>query len=114
MDQPCRCFTPISVLGIGLLICLVTKVEAAICVLMAAPILVGASVLGGLIAHLLLPRNRDDYRLQVSFAVFVPFLAAYLEGSLHWPTETKAIETTIVIEAPAEAIWPADCQRGGH
>ena len=97
---------PCSALLLGLMICIVMKIEAMICVIMASPILIGAAILGGLLAHALLPRNSRDCRLQLTFAVFLPFIAAWVEGSLHWPTETKAIENTILIQAPAERIWP--------
>lgn len=97
---------PCSALMIGLVICIVLKIEAMICVIMAAPILIAAAILGGLLAHALLPKNARDCRLQLTFTVFLPFLAAWLEGSLHWPTETKAIENTIIIHAPADRIWP--------
>jgi hypothetical protein len=97
---------PCVSLVVGLTLCVVTKIEAAICVLMAAPILFGAAILGGLMAHALLPKVFRDGRLQVTFAVFLPFLSAYAEGLFHWPTETKAIKNTILIHAPAERIWP--------
>jgi hypothetical protein len=97
--------TPLTVITLGLAICLVAMLEAAICIVMAAPILYGSAILGGLIAHWLLPRNSADYRLPVTFAVFLPLVAAWFEGSLHWPTELKAIEDSITINAPATAIW---------
>ena len=93
-------------LTLGLLICLAAKFEAAICIIMGAPILYMGAIWGGFIAHLLLPRNSDDYRLHVTFIVFLPFILAYVEGSLSWPTQIKAIENTITIQAPAELIWP--------
>lgn len=96
---------PGALLAIGLVICLVTRIEAAICVIMAAPLMFVATILGGLIADRLLPRNRDDARLHVTLAVFLPFIAAFVESSFHWPTEIKAIENAITIHAPAELIW---------
>lgn len=93
-------------LTMGLLICLLTKIEAVICVIMALPFLFGGSVLGGWLAHALLPKNSSRSHLQVTFAVFIPFIAAWVEGSMNWPSETKAITNTIVIEAPADKIWP--------
>ncbi len=99
-------FGPCIALLLGLVICIVFKIEAMICVIMAAPILFVAAIIGGLLAHLSLPRNSKDCRLHLTFAVFLPFIAAYLEGSLHWPTETKAIKNTILIQASAEKIWP--------
>jgi hypothetical protein len=59
-----------------------------------------------LFAHALLPRNGPRPHLQVTFAVFIPFVAAWIEGSMDWPSETKSITNTIVIEASAEEIWP--------
>jgi len=96
---------PTAALTIGFIISLVTKLEAMICILMAAPIMYGCTLLGGLLAHFLLPRNSRDGRLQVTIAVFLPFLAAYVEGSCRWPAVTQTIETTIVIAATPEQIW---------
>ena len=97
---------PSILLTVGLVICLVTQIEAAICVIMAAPILYGGALLGAGIAHALLPTNISECRLQLSFAVFLPFIAAYVESSFRWPTEVVAIKNTITINAPAEQIWP--------
>ncbi len=96
---------PTVVLTLGFLISFVTKIEAAMCVVMAAPVLYVAGWLGGLIAHWLLPRNRDDRPLYMTLAAFLPLIAACLESTLHWPTQTLAIEDTITIQAPAEHIW---------
>ncbi len=97
---------PVGALILGLVISVVLKFEAVICVIMASPILVVAAVIGGFLGHFVLPRNSADKRLQVTFAVFLPFLCAYAESMLHWPTETKAIGNTIDIQAPPEVIWP--------
>jgi hypothetical protein len=97
---------PLIALLVGLLITLVTGMEAVICVIMALPILLGAAALGGLLAHALLPRNGPRPHLQVTFAVFIPFVAAWIEGSMDWPSEMKSITNTIIIEASAEDIWP--------
>lgn len=97
---------PSVTLIIGLVICIMTRLEAMVCVIMAAPILFLSAFLGGLIAHSLLPRNRPLHGLHVSLAVFLPFVAAWVESSLDWPTENKAITNTLHINAPAERIWP--------
>ena len=97
---------PLTTLALGLVLCLLLGIEAAICIVMAIPLLLVAVTLGGLLAHALLPRNAPFPRLQVTFVVFLPFLTAMLEGTLHWPSEQKAIANSIVIDAPAERIWP--------
>jgi hypothetical protein len=93
-------------LAIGLILSVIFQFEAMICVMMAAPILFFGVILGGLIAHQFLPRNGPPPGLQVTLAVFLPFVAAWFEGSLHWPSETKSITNTIDIQAPAAQIWP--------
>jgi hypothetical protein len=97
---------PVFTMAIGLGICILTQIEAAICVIMAAPILFLGTMFGGLIAHFLLPRNRPVPRLYLTFAVFLPFISAYVEGSLHWPSEMKSITNTITINASASEVWP--------
>lgn len=97
---------PAGAVVAGLVLTLIFKIEAAICVVMAMPIVIGGTVIGGLLAHVLLPRDSSRGRLQVTFAVFLPLIAAWVEGSMHWPSETKAITNTIEIDAPAELIWP--------
>lgn len=97
---------PLATMAVGLLICALTKIEAVICILMAAPILFAACVLGGLIAHLLLPRNRPQPRLHTFLILCLPLASAWTEGRMHWPTEIQTTTNTIVIQAPAERIWP--------
>ncbi len=97
---------PSAALAIGLVLSVIFRFEAMICVIMATPILFVAVILGGLLAHHFLPRNGPPPGLQVTIAVFLPLIAAWFEGSLHWPSETKSITNTIDIHAPAEQIWP--------
>ncbi len=99
-------FAPLGALVLGLIICIVTQLEAIICVIMATPILVVACVLGGLTAHHLLPRNHPKPKLYTSLILCIPFLSAYAEGMFAWPSDTKSITNTITIHAPAERIWP--------
>ena len=97
---------PAGILAIGLIICALTELEAMICIIMAAPILFFATVLGGLLAHVLLPKNKPTHHLYITLLVILPFLTAYAEGLLHWPSETKAITNIVEIEATPEEIWP--------
>lgn len=97
---------PCVILAIGLLLCIVTKIEAIICVLMAAPILFAACVIGGLVAHFSIPRNRPPGKLYLNAIILLPMLSASAEGWFHWPSEVEAITNTIVIHAPAARIWP--------
>lgn len=97
--------TPTIALFIGLLGSLITRIEAAICVLMAAPIAFGMTILGGLVAHILLPRNAPKNRLHLCMAISLPLIAASLESSLTWPNEIVAIQNHIDITARPETVW---------
>jgi hypothetical protein len=97
---------PVGIMILGLGICIASGIEAMICVIMASPILFAATVLGGLIAHSLLPRNRPLPHLHITVAVFLPFLTAFAESRLDAPTEKKAITNSISIQAPAREVWP--------
>lgn len=99
-------FIPLGALLLGLLGCMAFGIEAAICVIMATPLLAVACVLGGLTAHLLLPRNNPKPKFYSCVILCLPFFSAYTEGMFIWPTETKSITNTITIHAPAELIWP--------
>lgn len=90
---------------LGLVICIVIKIEAAICVIMAAPILIACVMIGGLLAHWLMPRNHPSNRLYLPLIVLLPVFSAGIEGSMQWPTEIKAIENVITVDAPAEEVW---------
>lgn len=99
-------YTPCIILAIGLAICIATKLEAMICVIMAAPIFYTATVLGGLLAHALLPRNKPTPKLYLTLAVFIPLLSSYAESWIDQPSEIKGITNSIVIHSTPEKIWP--------
>lgn len=73
---------PSIALTIGILICFVTKMEAIICIIMASPALYAGAILGGSIAHFLLPRKGSRGELQITLAVMLPFVAAAVESSM--------------------------------
>lgn len=75
-----------------------------ICVIMAAPPLLLASLAGAWIAHMVLPRHGTPPRLYVTLAAFLPYIASVPEGRMCWPTETREVRDTIEIDASAEAI----------
>ena len=97
---------PTVVLTIGVITCFLTKVEALICIIMAAPVLFVGAILGGLLAHALLPKNNKETRLYLPLILCLPMLLTGVENAFHWPTEIKAIQDSIVIHAPASTVWP--------
>ena len=96
---------PGAALALGLLFCMVLKIEAAICVIMAAPILFGASLLGSAVAHRLLPGKSRGDRLFVSLPVLIPRFAAQVEQAFEWPSEVVAIHNSIDIQSTPGEVW---------
>ncbi|MBP9223015.1 MAG: hypothetical protein KBF76_04055 [Verrucomicrobiales bacterium] len=81
------------------------KLEAAICILVAAPIVLPFTLLGGWIMSLLLKRRQNRGNLQVSAFVLLPFVVSPLEQAWDVPHVTRIMQNSISIEAPADRIW---------
>jgi len=79
--------------------------EAAICIVMAAPVFLGLSTTGGLIAFALF-RKQDAKRSPVTLAVLIlPYLLSPLESQLPEPNAIRLVHTEIVIDAPESSVW---------
>ncbi len=81
--------------------------EGWICIVMAGPIFLVMSVLGGVAwglvdTFLLSPRAAKGV---VASCVIAPFLLGPLENRLPSPTALRDVETVVTIEAPAEVVW---------
>ena len=96
---------PILTTTVGMILALVTLLEAAICLVMAAPIAWICAFCGGMLAYVVL-RNRDDTpRLQVTLIVLLPYLVAPIESVMERPVEVKTITNTLIFDAPADIVW---------
>lgn len=84
---------------------LVFYLEAAICVLVAVPIVLPFAFLGGWIMSLILKKRETGGRLQLAGFVLLPFAVAPLEQAWESPHTTHVMENTIAIAATPEEIW---------
>lgn len=78
--------------------------EGAICVIMALPIALLFASLGGVIAGLLTRRRRIAAAPTVCVAL-LPFLLAPAESLRPAPLQTRTVQNTILIHAPASVVW---------
>jgi small basic protein len=91
-----------------LVVALITGIigyEGAICIVMALPILLVNSSIGGLIA-LYLDRRRQGRGAGVTAtALVLPFLFGAIEGRIPERYEYRLVESRIDVAAPAHAVW---------
>lgn len=81
--------------------------EGSICILMALPIFLFMSSLGGLIVGLILrasPSQETSFSLVIFFAV-LPFISASVEQKLGLPESVRTVETQITVSASPHAVW---------
>lgn len=80
--------------------------EGAICVIFIAPPAMLSASLGGCAAGALQRQwHRKSARNTLYSLAAVPLLLAMVELKLQQPLETRTVETSILIHAPAEVIW---------
>lgn len=93
---------PIVVL-LGMVLAILAKLEAALCVLVAAPVVVPCAILGGLLARWF-TRERTG-RLEISLLALLPFAVSPIEE--HWaqPQETVSITDSVHIAASPAQVW---------
>jgi hypothetical protein len=83
---------------------LLFEIEAALCVLVASPVVVPLALFGGWSMSLLL-NKWDPSKLPVSVVVLLPFVVSPLERAWDSPHETRVIQDTVRIAASPEIIW---------
>ena len=90
-------------LAIFMVITLLMGIEGWACWIMALPLFMGISSMGGLLGGWL--KRKSKSKVYVSVAVFLPFLIAPVEHAIGSQTSTYTADTYIDIQAPAEKIW---------
>jgi len=81
--------------------------EGSICILMALPIFLLMSTLGGLFTGLVLNQKfleRRAYSLVVLFAT-LPFVSSSIEHRFRPPDSLRSVETQITINASPQTVW---------
>jgi len=87
------------------------NLEIAICIVMASPLFMGVSMIGGIIMSVVLRMhyngrtNSRTVNLLVLVIVASPFVFTPLETRLEPQTITRTVHNQIVIDAPPEVIW---------
>jgi len=113
LDQPSRfwaLWAPPLAMSLILLGSVVLNIEAAMCVLVAIPVVLPFSLLGGWIMSLILKKRENRGQLQMTCFVLLPFAVAPLERMWESPHETRIMENSVSISAPAEKIWNQICE----
>lgn len=80
--------------------------ELIICVVMALPIYLPISSAGGLLYYVLVRRRSEDtVHLGVAIFLLMPYLVAAVENQIPSPQSVRTVNSQIIINAPAEAVW---------
>ncbi len=99
-------FVPWWACGIAALIVWLFFIEALICVLMALPILLLMSSLGGLTMCAFLRRRAGrGSGTMLGILLLAPYLVAPLEGQFALSDQWNTVETQIEIQADAATVW---------
>lgn len=107
LDKPSGFWTfgaPTLTMAVLLTGSLIFGFEAAICVLVASPVMLAFSLLGGWLMSLILKRF-DRSRLPLTFVVLLPYAVAPVEQIWQAPHETRVMRNTVLIQATPEKIW---------
>jgi len=80
------------------------KLEGAICLIFAAPIMLVSSLIGGLLARFLSRWYTRSAPSQFS-AIAFPLLAILVESHIAAPIQIRSVETDLPIHAPASVVW---------
>jgi hypothetical protein len=100
-----RIFVPWIVVLISLAISGAVLWEGMICIVMLAPIALLCASLGGLVAgYLVKPARPQMATISMLIVAMLPFCVGRVEHRLGG-LETRSVESEIVIQAPAEAVW---------
>lgn len=86
--------------------------EGVICILMLLPLWAISGIAGSFLVYALRRKERDRRESQQQSRVFsaaillLPLIAMQAETMIEWPKANYSVTRSIVIEAPAEVIWP--------
>jgi hypothetical protein len=95
---------PIQSVILALTVALLLKFEGLICLIFAAPPISVFAIIGGLVAGFV-HRGKENNKTTMLSVALAPLLVLAVE--LHIPEhfETRTVETSILIHAPAQTIW---------
>ncbi len=97
-------FLPWGAVLIDILFVVLVHWEGAICILFASPIMLAASLIGGLAARIVWWKIGKQSTGTLT-AVAMPLLVLLVEIHIAAPWQVRTVETAIAIHAPADVIW---------
>ncbi len=107
LDKPSRFWAYLAP-ALGMLLLVVGSwlfyMEALICAVVAAPILMVMAFIGGWIMSLIL-KKRTRGQLSITLFVLLPYAISPIEQLWQTPHETRVMRNAVVIHATPEAIW---------
>ncbi len=98
-------FLPWGPAFFSFLVILLAGFELMICLIMAGPLFLLMSSLGGLLAMAVLSRKPKNYSSFLVGLVFLPMIGSGLESQLPQPHNEYKVHNQILIDAPADAVW---------
>lgn len=104
---PYRIFMPWVPCSVLMLAAFLIGWEGSICILMALPVFLFMSSLGGIIAGLIFQTKgpqQNNFPLLIFFAA-LPFVSASIENQFHLPQSTRTVETQITINTSPQTVW---------
>lgn len=99
-----RMLGPLLAMVLALLGSFLAHMEALMCLVVALPLVLPFSMLGGWCMHLSLQKRSKD-RLLVSCLLLLPYAVAPVEELWAMPHETRVMRNAVTIHATPEAIW---------
>jgi hypothetical protein len=97
-------FLPWMSVVIMLVFAMLTLLEGAICILMASPILLVFSMIGGLLARLLWNAVSERPATNLSVAA-LPLAVLLIEMHIPYAAQIRTVHTEILVRAPADVVW---------
>ena len=95
---------PLEGMLLVMLVSWLFNMEALVCVVVAAPILLTMALIGGWIMSLILKKT-DRGQLSVSLLLLLPFAVSPIEQVWEMPHETRVMRNQIMIRAAPETVW---------
>jgi len=83
----------------------VLGLEGLICIVMALPIFLVMSSVGGILAKVLLLWKRSGRTYMFAGLLFLPVISSSIESQFVVPPSQRMVPTQIVINAPADVVW---------
>lgn len=99
-----RCFTPFFAVLLFFIVCLITRIEDLVCIIIIAiPFLAGSVVSGLLFGWLILKlKNRNGTLYSV---LLIPFIAGPVEDQFKMPSGLYEVKNVVIINSGADKIW---------